>query len=101
MLPSNQAVEDLINRDDYLETVNGLLEHIGHRERFTSDDVPSGTPIAKAFTDWTASKRLQAPGKVEVAYALLRRDVRLAAPGKRSLTSLHKNFTDAFRVGEP
>jgi predicted ATP-dependent endonuclease of OLD family len=97
-LPKDHAVEDLINREDYLAVVNRFLDLMGQTRRFNDHDVPSGMPIAKAFADWTTRNRIRAPGKVEVAYALLRPEVRLTKAGRQVLASLHDRFTSAFQA---
>ncbi|MFD6177562.1 hypothetical protein ACFWE7_11060 [Isoptericola sp. NPDC060282] len=100
-LPKNHAVEDLVNRDDYIMVVNSLLEAMGQLKRFRASDVTPGTPIATCFSNWAKSNRVQAPGKVEIAYALLRKDVRLTSPGKRALVALHNRFAAAFEEATP
>lgn len=97
-LPRNQAVEDLINVADYLAVANRLLDRMEEPKHFTASDIPPGVPIAKAFADWTLRNKIRAPGKVEVAYALLRAEIRLTRSGKRTLASLHDKFTAAFRA---
>lgn len=103
-LPTGYAIEDLIEPEDYIAIVNGLLDRIGRSpERFAQSDVVAGQPIAKSFTDWAKVRRVQAPGKIEIAYALLRRDnghlpFRLTPSGKRALESLHKRFEAAFEA---
>lgn len=97
-LPKDQAVEDLIIREDYLAVVNKFLDHMGQAKQATTDDVPSGVPIAKAFADWAARNKIRTPGKVEVAYALLRAEVRLTQSGRRALASLHDRFAAAFQA---
>jgi len=96
-LPKGHAVEDLINRDDYISVVNDFLERMRQTKRFNATDVPAETPVAKAFADWTKANKLQAPSKVEVAYALLGKPGRrLTLDGKRVLVSLHSQFMSAF-----
>jgi predicted ATP-dependent endonuclease of OLD family len=96
-LPDNHAVEDLLRPEDYLATVNDFLVKMGQVKEFKASDVPAGTPIAKAFTDWAKSSQVQAPSKVEVSYALLRRENRQLTPqGKKALAGLHEKFTKAF-----
>lgn len=97
-LPTAHAVEDLINRDDYLTVVNRFLDTMGQATRFTAADVPDGVPIAKAFADWAKRKTVRTPSKVEMAYALVRADVRLTRSGRRALVGLHDKFTDAFKA---
>lgn len=97
-LPAGHAVEDLINRDDYLTVVNRFLDTMGQSKRVTAGDVPVGVPIAKAFTDWAKRNKVRTPSKVEMAYALLRADGRLTQAGKRALVGLHEKFTDAFKA---
>ena len=91
-------MEDLINREDYLAVLNRFLDQMGQAKRVTTHDVPAGVPIAKAFTDWTVRNKIRAPGKVEVAYALLRAEVRLTQSGRRALASLHGRFAAAFQA---
>ncbi|NYI46184.1 putative ATP-dependent endonuclease of OLD family [Nocardioides aromaticivorans] len=98
-LPTAHAVEDLINREDYVTVVNKFLDTMGQVKRFTAADVPDGVPIAKAFADWAKRKKVRTPSKVEMAYALVRADVRLTQSGKRTLVGLHDKFTDAFMAG--
>ncbi len=96
-LPDNHAVEDLLHPEAYLATVNDFLVKMGQVKEFKPSDVPVGTPIAKAFTDWAKASKVQAPSKVEVAYALLRRENRQLTPqGKKALVGLHEKFTQAF-----
>jgi hypothetical protein len=96
-LPKWRAVEDLINRDDYISAVNDFLEKMGQGKRFHAEDVPTETTIAKAFTDWAKLNKLQTPSKVEVAYALLRMPGRRLTPdGKKALVALHGKFMSAF-----
>lgn len=97
-LPLGYAVEDLVNRDDYVHVVNDFLEKMGQPKRFTAAEVPSEVPIAKAFSDWAKVGKVRTPSKVEMAYALIRADVRLSQSGKRILIALHDRFTRAFRV---
>ncbi|USQ77802.1 ATP-dependent nuclease [Ornithinimicrobium cryptoxanthini] len=98
-LPTAHAVEDLINRDDYITVLNKFLDTMGQAKRFTATDVPDGVPVAKALTDWAKRKRVRTPSKVEMAYALIRADVRLTQSGQRALVGLHDKFTDAFKAG--
>lgn len=96
-LPKGHAVEDLINRDDYIAVVNNFLEVMGQSKRFGKADAPSGAPIAKAFTDWAKANKLRTPSKVEIAYTLLRRPERRLTPeGKKTLVALHGRFMTAF-----
>lgn len=98
-LPKDQAVEDLINRDDYIAVVNDFLDKMGQSKRFDSTDVPTGTPVAKALTDWAKAHKVQTPSKVEVAYGLLSKSGRRLAPvGKRALVDLHDKFMTAFNA---
>lgn len=97
-LPTAHAIEDLINRDDYLGVVNGFLDTMGQAKRFTAAEVSDGVPIAKAFADWAKQKSVRTPSKVEMAYALIRVDIRLTQSGKRALVGLHEKFTDAFKA---
>lgn len=96
-LPSAQAVEDLIKRDDYLAVANDFLGTMGQSQRFGATNIPEGVPIAKAFTDWANHNKVRTPSKVEVAYALLRAHARLTPSGKRALANLHDKFTQAFK----
>jgi len=96
-LPEGFATEDLVHRDDYIETVNNFLDTMGQAKRFALSDAPTGVPISKAFFDWALRNKVQRPSKVEVAYALLRmQDRRLTPTGKRVLARLHQHFTEAF-----
>jgi predicted ATP-dependent endonuclease of OLD family len=96
-LPKGHAVEDLVNRDDYIAVVNDFLEKMGETKRFASTDVPAETSAAKAFSDWAKKGRVQTPSKVEVAYALLGKQGRRLTPvGKRVLEDLHGKFMNAF-----
>jgi len=96
-LPGGQAVEDLVHPADYIATVNDFLTKMSQAKQFKTTDVPTGTPIAKAFTDWAKVNRVQAPSKVEMAYALLRKpNRRLTTQGRKALTALHEKFTKAF-----
>ncbi|WP_269306006.1 AAA family ATPase [Aeromicrobium sp. HA] len=98
-LPENHAVEDLLRPEFYLATVNEFLARMGQGKRFEATDVPPGIPIAKAFADWAKTNRVQAPSKVEIAYALLRREDRqLTSRGKKALARLHEKFGTAFAV---
>jgi predicted ATP-dependent endonuclease of OLD family len=97
-LPKDQAIEDLISREDYLAVVNKFLDQMGQSRRIAIGNVPSGVPIAKAFADWTARNAIRAPGKVELAYALLRAEVRLTPEGRRTLANLHSKFSAAFEA---
>ncbi len=98
-LPRSHAVEDLINRDDYISVVNDFLERMGQSKRFDATEVAAETPVAKAFADWAKANRLQAPSKVEVAYALLAKPGRrLTLDGKRALVALHSKFMSAFEI---
>jgi len=96
-LPDGHAVEDLVRRADYIATVNGFLELMGQSKRFEAKDVPLEGPVAKALTEWAKVNKVQVPGKVEVAYALLRvPQLCLTAVGMRALVDLHNRFTKAF-----
>lgn len=96
-LPNSHAVEDLVRPGDYIATVNDFLAQMGQSKEFKATDIPDATPIAKAFTDWAKASKVQAPSKVEVAYALLRRENRRLTPqGKKALAGLHEKFTKAF-----
>ena len=98
-LPPARATEDLVHPDDYLTVVNGFLERMGQSQRFTTEDIPQDTPIAKAFTAWAKTRRVRTPSKVEVAYALLwKHDRRLTRVGRTALVSLHDKFMRAFEV---
>lgn len=96
-LPDGHAVEDLVHPDDYVEIVNGFLERMGQPQRFQAADAPPGVPIAKAFADWAVANKVRTPGKVEVAYALIRVPrLRLTPIGKRALRELDGKLTRAF-----
>ncbi len=103
-LPEGQAVEDLIRPDDYRTAVNAFLDRIGRTQgRFAASDVVTGQPISKSLTDWARDSKIQIPSKIEVAYALLRREdgqlpFSLTRDGKRALVALHKKFEAAFAV---
>lgn len=96
-LPPGQAVEDLINRDDYIKVVNEYLETMGESKRFAIADASAGIPIAKSFTVWVKANKLRVPSKVEIAYALLRQSGRRLTPdGMKALVGLHRKFVRAF-----
>lgn len=99
-LPDGHAVEDLVDRATYIETVNGFLERMGQSGRFKASDVLAATPVAKAFKDWAKANRLQIPSKVEVAYALLSAPkLQLTPKGSKALRALHSQFMRAFAEG--
>lgn len=96
-LPKAHALEDLVHQDDYIATVNDFLVTMSQSKRFSATDVPTETPVAKAFCDWATAHNVQIPSKVEVAYALVRMSGRRLTPaGKRSLVQLHGKFVTAF-----
>ncbi len=96
-LPEGCAVEDLLNPDDFVAVVNDFLEKMGIATRFTRADIPAGSTVAKAFTDWAQANKAQIPSKVEIAYALLDASGRRLTPvGKRALIALHTKFMSAF-----
>lgn len=97
-LPKAHAVEDLINRGDYLAVVNEFLHTMGQTKQFSMSDIPPGVPVGKALNDWAKKSRVSIPSKVEVAYALLRKNARLTREGRRALGALHEKFTVAFNV---
>lgn len=99
-LPKAHAVEDLINRDDYLRVVNRFLDAMGQSKRFAKGDVRPGLPIATALAKWAKRNQVQLPSKVEIAYALLRAEVRLTPSGARALDRLHGKFSAAFGRGD-
>lgn len=96
-LPKPMAVEDLINRDVYVATLNELLEDMGQPKRVTKPDLSTGKTAAKALTEWGKQQNVTIPSKVEIAYALLRNeDLRLTAEGRRALVKLHGQFNAAL-----
>jgi hypothetical protein len=95
-LPEGHAVEDIILAEDYVNVVNKFLVKMGQSKVFTISDVPPGVPIASAFDRWAKVNEVQRPAKVEIAYALLRADVRLAPAGAEALVDLHAQFSAAF-----
>jgi len=95
-LPEGHAVEDIILAEDYVNVVNKFLVKMGQSKVFTISDVPPGVPIASAFDRWAKVNEVQRPAKVEIAYALLRADVRLAPAGAQALVDLHAQFSAAF-----
>lgn len=93
------AVEDLIEREDYITAVNGFLERMAQVKRVSDTDLPAGVPVATSLGTWAKASRVQIPSKVEMAYALLGSpDRRLTAAAKRSLAALHTRFMKAFEV---
>lgn len=101
-LPPGFAVEDLVERDEYIEVVNDFLRKMGQGKQFTPADVSAGTPVAKAFADWAKTNNLRTPSKVEVGYALLgKSDLRLRPVGKNALIRLHGKFSTAFEAPAP
>jgi predicted ATP-dependent endonuclease of OLD family len=93
------AAEDLVNRDDYVTVVNGLLREMNTARTVTTADLPRDKTVAKALADWGEANRIRQPSKVEVAYALLRFDgLRLTAGSKTSLRRLHEQFMAALAV---
>ncbi|MGI8791764.1 MAG: AAA family ATPase [Acidimicrobiales bacterium] len=94
-LPNGAATEDLIDRGQYIEVVNGMLGTAGI---VTSGDLKDGQPIAKSLQDWGRRAHVKIPGHVAVAYGILRlnHELRLTAPAKRSLIRLDAQFTAAF-----
>lgn len=94
-LPNGTATEDLIDRNQYIEVVNGMLGAAGS---VTSGGLKDGQPIAKSLQNWGRRARVKIPGHVSVAYGILRlgNELRLTAPAKRSLIRLDARFTAAF-----
>lgn len=96
-LPKGCAVEDLINADDYLSVVNGMLQEMGQSAHFSRSDIKPDTTVALSLTKWASSVGVQLPGKVELAYALLRYpNLRLRPEAKRHLQRLHGQMAQAL-----
>lgn len=93
-LPSRYATEDLIDRSQYIEVVNGMLLE---GRRVTAADLADGQPIAKSLQDWGKAEKIKTPGHVAVAYAILKcDDIRLTSAGKKALIKLDGQFRAAF-----
>lgn len=94
-LPNGAATEDLIDRSQYIQVVNGMLGTAGS---VTLGDLKDGQPIAKSLQDWGRRAGVKIPGHVAVAYGILRLgdELRLTASAMRSLSRLDAQFTAAF-----
>ena len=51
-LPPGKAVEDLIERSDYIKVVNDFLTKMGQNKTLTDADLDPDLPISKAFDEW-------------------------------------------------
>lgn len=95
-LPPGKAVEDLIERSDYLKVVNGFLTKMGQNKTLTDADLDPNLPISKAFEEWAKARKVRTPSKVEIAYELLDSGAHLAPAGKTVLKKRHEQFVAAF-----
>lgn len=96
-LPEGKSTEDMINRDDYVRVINGLLDEMNTRQTVSSNKLSRDKTIARALTDWAELNRVRLPSKVEIAYALLGDGaVRLNVDGRKTLRRLHKQFITAL-----
>lgn len=94
-LPNGAAIEDLVDKTQYIKVINRML---GPDASVTAADLDDGQPIAKSFHDWGRRTGVKVPGHVAVAYGLLRlgEELRLRAPAKRFLVRLDAQFEEAF-----
>lgn len=95
-LPPGKAVEDLIERSDYIKVVNDFLTRMGQNKTLTDADLDPSLPISKAFEEWAKAKKVRTPSKVEIAYALLDSGAHLTPTGRTVLKKRHEQFVAAF-----
>jgi len=96
-LPPGCALEDLIELEDYISAVNGLLAEMGQSARISASDLRDGQTVAKSLEVWAKHAGARLPGKTEIAYALLRgRNLRLRPAARTALRRLHRDFLRAF-----
>ena len=96
-LPHGCALEDLIELEDYISAVNGLLEEMGQSARISASDLPDEQTVAKSPEVWAKQAGARLPGKTEIAYALLRgRNLRLRRTARTALRRLHRDFLRAL-----
>ncbi|MBE7371406.1 AAA family ATPase [Dermacoccus barathri] len=98
-LPKGKAIEDLVDRATYLDTVNEFLAE--QDKSIPSGALAKNTTIAKAVDDY-AKTYLSMPGGVShkiiaTRLALLGEDLPLNAVGRRFLSDLRPKLEDAFQ----
>lgn len=96
-LPKGFATEDLIPRATYVEVVNELMAK--GSKKVAINDLAGDQPVAKELQDWGNLNTVKVPGKVAVAYALLRREdgLKLTKRATTALVKLHDDITLALR----
>lgn len=98
-LPKNKAIEDLVDRATYLETVNEMLVEQG-KAPIPASALDKGVTIAKAVDNYAKEHRGTGGGlghKVIAARLASRGDeLKLSASGKNFLASLRSQLESAF-----
>ncbi len=98
-LPKNKAIEDLVDRSTYIDTVNEILIEQG-KPSIPESALDGGVPIARAVDDY-AKNHLDAPkglGHKVIAVRLAAKgpDLKLSASGKKYLANLRTRLEAAF-----
>jgi len=93
------ATEDLLEREQYLNAVNGVLKDSRSDKRVTITDLAAdlreGVPIAKAVENYLGEDAC--PGKSAVAGRLLRDPgLSVTKDARKALETLHTRFTELF-----
>ncbi|MBN3507929.1 AAA family ATPase [Mycolicibacterium septicum] len=88
-LDTNMAAEDYIDRNRYIEVVNGLLG-----DQIRTDDLDSSVTVSRAVENWCKQRGVATPGKTAVASALVRdrHKLRLEAGAKEKLAAVHNEL---------
>ncbi len=94
-LPTDCAVEDLIDVDHYLAVVNALFIRFGTVSQVTAADLTS-RPIKSALKMWCDAHSLSMPSATYVAEMLIDPEttIRLTDEGAIALASLHAIFVE-------
>lgn len=95
--PQDVALEDLLDTAFYLDVVNGLLPTSSAEVPLSLDT--KGLTISLAVKKWAEQQKpkVQVPGKVAVAYAVLdKAEIRLSPNAPAILQGLHTQFLSAF-----
>lgn len=97
-LPAGTAIEDLLDRNTYLDVVDTLLRESGQSKQVDRSALDDALTIAKAVDTWCASNACKPPSHVIVAARLASEpeDIRLSDAGKAALQTIYSEIVTAL-----
>lgn len=97
-LPPGMAIEDLLDRESYLDVVDTLMREAGQDRQVDRSALDDGLTIAKAVDSWCASNDCRAPSHVIVAARLASEPdkIKLAEAGREALQAIYSQVNDAL-----